>query len=58
MGKNKLNLHIIQNRNWVAQNLIDDFLLILIIRGPFHGKDFKRKKNGGTGLILEKIKVL
>ena len=42
----------------VAQNLIDDFFLTLTVRGPFHRKDFKWKKIGGTGLISEKTKVL
>ena len=42
----------------VAQNLIDDFFLILNVRGPFRRKDFKWKKYGGTGLISEKTEVL
>ena len=28
------------------------------VREPFHRKDFKRKKYGGTGLISEKTDVL
>ena len=32
--------------------------LTLTVRGPFHWKDFKRKKYGGTGLISEKTEVL
>ena len=42
----------------VAQNLIDDFFLTFTLRGPFHGKDFKGKKYGGTGLISEKMEAL
>ena len=30
------------------------FFLTLTVRGPFHRKDFKRKKYEGTGLISEK----
>ena len=32
----------------LAQNLIDNFFLALTVRGPFHGKDFKQKKNVGV----------
>ena len=42
----------------VAKNMIDDFCLTLIVKGPFHRKDFKWKKYGGTGLISEKTEVL
>ena len=45
-------------KNDVAQNLIDDSFLTLTVRGPFHRKDFKLKKYGGTGLISEKMEVL
>ena len=34
------------------------FFLTLTLRGPFHRKDFKRKKYGATGLISEKTEVL
>ena len=34
------------------------FFLTLTVRGPFHRKDFKWKKYGGTGLISEKTEVL
>ena len=34
------------------------FFLTLTIRGPFHRKDFKRKKYGGTRLISGKTEVL
>ena len=34
------------------------FFLTLIVRGPFHRKDFKWKKYGGTGLKTEKTEVL
>ena len=40
-----------------AQNLINDFFLILTVGGPFHWKDFKWEKEGGTGLISEKMEV-
>ena len=36
--------------------LINDFFLILTVGGPFHWKDFKWEKQGGTGLISEKWK--
>ena len=42
----------------VAQNLTDVFFLILTVRRPFHSKDFKWKKYGGTGLNSEKTEVL
>ena len=34
------------------------FFLTLIVRGPFHRKDFKWKKYGGTGLKTEKTEIL
>ena len=34
------------------------FFLTLAVRGPFHRKDFKWKKYGGTGLLSEKTEVL
>ena len=34
------------------------FFLTLTVSGPFHRKDFKLKKNGGTGLISEEAEVL
>ena len=40
-----------------AQILINDFFLILTVGGPFQWKDFKWEKQGGTGLISEKIEV-
>ena len=43
----------------VTQNLIDEFFfLTLTVRGPFHRKDFKWKKYGGTGLISAKTEAL
>ena len=42
----------------VAQNLNDDFFLTLTASGPFHRKDFKWEKYGGTGLISEKTEAL
>ena len=34
------------------------FFLTLTVRGPFHRKDFKWKKIGGTGLLSERTEVL
>ena len=34
------------------------FFLTLTVRWPFHRKDFKWKKYGGTGLISEKTEAL
>ena len=34
------------------------FFVILTVRGPFHRKDFKSKKYGGTRLISEKTEAL
>ena len=34
------------------------FFLTLTVRGPFHRKDFKWKKYGGTGLISEKTEAM
>ena len=33
-------------------------IFVLTVRGPFHRKDFKRKKIGGTRLISEKTEAL
>ena len=57
--KDDLNVHIFQNRNWCSPK--SDrwfFFLTLTVRGPFHRKDFKWKKYGGTGLISEKTEAL
>ena len=54
MRKDDLNVHYFTTKNDVTHNLIDDFFLTLTVRGPYHRKDFKRKKYGGTGLISEK----
>ena len=35
-----------------------NFFLTLTVTGPFHRKDFKWKKYGGTGLISEKTEAL
>ena len=35
-----LNVHVFQTETDVARNLIDDFFLILTVRGTFHRKDF------------------
>ena len=42
----------------VVQNLVDKIFLTVTVKGPFHRKDFKGKKNGGTALIYEETKVL
>ena len=42
MQKDVLNVHVSQNRNC----------------GPFHRKDFMRKKYGGLGLVSEKMVAL
>ena len=34
------------------------FFLTLTVRGPFHRKDFRRKKYVGTELISEKTEAL
>ena len=34
------------------------FFLTLTVRGPFHRKDFKRKKIGNTGSVSEKTEAL
>ena len=57
MWKDDLNVHVLQSKTDVAQNLINDFFPTLTVRGPFHRKDFKWKKYGGTGLISEKLSM-
>ena len=42
----------------VAQNLFNDFFLTVTVKRPFHRKDFKWKKYGGTGSIFQKTEVL
>ena len=42
----------------VAQNLIDDFFLILTVRGPFIGTILSEKNCRGMALISEKTEVL
>ena len=57
MRKDDLNVHVFQYKNWC--NPKSDrwyFFLALTVREPFHRKDFKWKKYGGTGLISEKNK--
>ena len=59
MRKDDLNVHVFQNRNWcIPKSDRRFFFLTLIVRGPFHRKDFKWKKYGGTGLISEKTEAL
>ena len=42
MQKDDLDVHLFQDKSW----------------GPFHRKDFKWKKSGGTGLVSEKVEAL
>ena len=56
MQKDDLNVHYFKIETDVFQNLI--VVLTLIVRGPFHRKDFKWKKYGGTGLISEKTEAM
>ena len=59
MRKDDLNVHVFQYKNlcspksdrWI-------FFLTLVVREPFHRKDFEWKKYGGTELISEKAEVL
>ena len=44
MQKDDLNVHVFQYKNWLAQNLMNDFFLAFTVRGLFHKKDFKWKK--------------
>ena len=53
MRKDDLNVHF-KTETDVAQNLIDDFFLILAVRVSFHRKDFKLRKRWGYGVISEK----
>ena len=59
MRKDDLNVHVFQYKNLCSPK--SDrwlFLLTLVVRGPFHRKDFEWKKYGGTGLVSEKVEVL
>ena len=59
MRKDGLNVHVLQYKNWRSpKSDLLFFFLTLTVRGPFHRKDFKWKKYGGTGLISEKTEVL
>ena len=40
-----------------AQNLINNFFLTLIVRGPFNRKDLSEKKCRSTELISEKMEA-
>ena len=48
MRKDDLMCKYFNAKTVVAQNLIDDFFLTLNVRGTFHRKDFKKKKNMGV----------
>ena len=41
MPKDDLNMQYFKIETDVAQNLIDNFFLLLTVEGPFHRKDFK-----------------
>ena len=59
MRKDDLNVHVFQYKNLCSPK--SDrwlFFLTLVVRGPFHRKDFEWKKYGGTGLVSEKAEVL
>ena len=59
MRKDDLNVHVFQYKNLCSPK--SDrwfFFLTLVVRGPFHRKDFEWKKYGGTELVSEKAKVL
>ena len=59
MRKDDLNVHVFQYKNLCSPK--SDrwfFFLTLVVRGPFHRKDFEWKKYGSTGLISEKAEVL
>ena len=59
MGKDDLNVHIFQYKNWCnPKSDLWFFFLTLTVRGPFHRKDFMWKKLRGTGLIFEQMEVL
>ena len=58
MRKDDIMCTYFTTKNDAPHNLIDEFCLILTVRGPYHRKDFKRKKYGGTGLISEKNRKL
>ena len=53
MRKDDPNVHVFQNKNW---SII--FFLTLTVRGPYHRKDSKWKKYGGTRLISDKTEAL
>ena len=59
MRKDDLNVHVFQYKNLCSPK--SDrwfFFLTLVVRGPFHRKDFEWKKYGGTELVSEKAEVL
>ena len=59
MLKDDLNVHVFQYKNLCSPKSDRSFFfLTLVVRGPFHRKDFEWKKYGSTGLISEKAEVL
>ena len=59
MLKDDLNVNPFQDRNWCSTK--SDrwfFFLTLAVIRPFHRKDFKWKKYGGTGLLSQKKEAL
>ena len=56
MRKDKLNVHVFPNINWYTPKSDPRFFfLTLTVRGHFHSKYFKWKKNRGTGLASGKM---
>ena len=59
MRKDDLNVHVFQYKNLCSPKSDRRFFfLTLVVRGPFHRKDFEWKKYGGTELVSEKAEVL
>ena len=49
----------LKNKNWCSPKSGRwFFFLTLTVKGPFHRKDFKRKKIEGAGLVSEKTEAL
>ena len=58
MRKDDVNVHVFQNRNLcIPKSGLLFFFLVLPVREPFPGKDFKWKKYGCMGLISEKTET-
>ena len=59
LRKNDLNVHIFQYKNWCSPKSDQWFFFpTLTVRGPFHRKDFKWKKNWGYGITFSKTEAL